>query len=151
MTKIISYLGNLSLQIELDNIKISVVNFAKLEAGSNWSVINHCHSDFEFHLVPRGRGYITIEGAELIVNKDEFYITGPYVMHSQVSDSKLPMEEYCLQCEIDFLGKNEGESKLFKEVLCATYTSVFKDGYGAIKIYEEIIKEVSKKAPGYIL
>ncbi|MBZ9685990.1 AraC family ligand binding domain-containing protein [Clostridium estertheticum] len=74
-------------------ININVISFAKLEAGSDWSVMNHCHSGFDFHIIPIGRGHINIQDTDLTVNKGEFYITGPYVMHSQVSDSEMPMEE----------------------------------------------------------
>lgn len=158
MEKIIKYLENVDLNIMIGGININIINFAKLEAGSDWSVMNHCHSDFEFHIIPSGRGHINIEDTELIVNKGEFYITGPYVMHSQVSDSEMPMEEYCLECEINIGNTSEEkyiasvkENQLLKDTFYTTYPCIFKDSCNAINIFEEIIKENEEKAPGYFL
>lgn len=157
MEKIIRYLENMNLIFTVGAMKITVVSFAKLEAGDDWSIINHCHSDFEFHLVPLGRGYVNIEGNDLTVNRGEFYITGPYVMHSQVCDKKMHMEEYCLECEIAVLDTQENnlilleENLLFKDILLTTYPRIFKDNYNAITIFEQIIKEDLEKPPGFIL
>lgn len=156
--KTIRYLENINLDITINGINVKVISFAKLEAGRDWSVINHCHSDFEFHLVPNGKGYINIEGEEFTVNKGEFYITGPYVMHSQVSDREMPMEEYCLECEINFLDTYisediiaSKENELLKNVLYTPYTYIFKDIYNSIGIFEEIINENLKRIPGFFL
>lgn len=158
MGDIVNFLENLDFNIALGNLNIKVVSLVKVDPDENWFVTNHSHADYEFHIIPQGKGYINIEGHDMEVNGSEFYITGPYIQHKQVSDRNNPMSEYCLECEINILENipdnfitSIQENRLLKEILSGSYPCTFKDIFGIAGMFEEIFKEAEGQKVGFIL
>ena len=62
------------------------------------SIPRHSHSrnSYEIHYIPFGRGNAVISGMSYDIVPNTLFITGPFVEHSQVPDSKDPMCEYCI-------------------------------------------------------
>ncbi|WP_211748179.1 AraC family transcriptional regulator [Paenibacillus sp. Marseille-Q4541] len=158
MEKIISYLTAKNFTISLSGLQIKVLDAAVLDAGPHWEKEAHFHTYFEFHMIKSGKGTVSIEGSTLPFQEGDFYITGPYVTHQQVSDPEDPLVEYCLQCKIRlsdtpdstyFLSSEDTE--FFINVLSATYPRTFQDNYGAMGLFDSIIKETSLKLPGFSL
>ncbi|MBR2259408.1 MAG: AraC family transcriptional regulator [Blautia sp.] len=56
----------------------------------------HSNTSYEIHYAERGRGSVTIGDRIYPVKSDTLYITGPGVMHAQISDRNEPITEYCL-------------------------------------------------------
>lgn len=158
MDKIISYLTAKNFTISLSGLQIKVLDAAVLDAGPHWKKEDHFHTYFEFHMIKSGKGIVSIEDSTLSFSEGDFYITAPYVTHEQVSDPIHPMVEYCLQCEISlsdtpdstYLNSSE-DTEFFINILSTTYPRTFQDNYGAIGLFESIIKETSLKLPGYSL
>jgi AraC family transcriptional regulator, transcriptional activator for feuABC-ybbA operon len=151
-------LENINLNILLGNLNIRVVTLVKVEPHAEWTVPNHSHSDFEFHIIPRGKGYLDIEGTKLKVGGGEFYVTGPYIQHRQVSDRADPMAEYCLECEINLLDTispeyvpSPMENRLLRETLSKSWPVIFQDTLGVASLFEEIFREAAAQEPGYLL
>ncbi|MDO8685168.1 MAG: AraC family transcriptional regulator [Clostridiales bacterium] len=149
---------NLNLNILFGNLNIKVLNLVKVSPNRDWYVPDHSHADFEFHIIPGGRGYIGIQGHDLAVNGGEFYITGPYMQHRQLSDKENPMAEYCLECEInvldsisDALTSSKQEIRLLKDILAIPYPVIFKDTEGISAIFEELFREAEEQAAGFYL
>lgn len=164
MSNFLHTLNNMNFNILLGNLNINVVNITKVLPEKEWFVADHAHSDFEFHIIPQGKGYINIEGHDIVVNGGELYITGPLVMHRQLSDKDDPMMEYCLECEIkiiddvagNFSGKEnysfpEEEGVLIKETLKNLYPASFKDNWGIALKFEEIFKEAEERNAGFFI
>jgi AraC-like DNA-binding protein len=147
---------NMKHSMYLGNLKIVVNRIVHVMPDENWQTTEHFHSDFEFHIIPEGKGYVQIEGTELEVHAGEFYITGPFVKHSQVSDKGNPMREYCLECEINIVNRtteeypvNRTENQLLISLLSKCHPRVFKDNKGICLKFAEMIKEEQEKALGY--
>lgn len=60
----------------------------------------HKHAEFEFHFIPRGKGIVTMDGAEHPFHEGTFYLTGPEVEHRQEADEIEGMDELCLHIDI---------------------------------------------------
>lgn len=58
----------------------------------------HSHSNvsYEIHYTERGRGTVTVDGQTYDVFPGRLYVTGPGVVHAQLSDPADPVVEYCL-------------------------------------------------------
>ncbi|MGZ9586430.1 helix-turn-helix domain-containing protein [Paenibacillus marinisediminis] len=158
MANIISYLTAKNFTISLSGLQIKVLDAAVLDAGPHWEKEDHFHTYFEFHMIKSGKGLVSIEGSTLSFQEGDFYITGPYVTHRQVSDPVDPMVEYCIQCEISLADTPDSnyfnsaeDTEFFINILSTTYPRTFQDNYGAIGLFESIINETSLKLPGYSL
>lgn len=73
-------------------------HLASFEPGE--VVGTHKHSTFEFHFIADGKGTVDIEGKSFNLHDGMFYLTGPDVLHRQVSDAMHPMKELCLHLDI---------------------------------------------------
>ena len=60
----------------------------------------HKHCDYEFHFIPSGKGTVELEEGIFPLQAGMFYLTGPHVVHQQVSDQWDPMYELCLHINI---------------------------------------------------
>lgn len=151
-------LEKLNFHFILGNLQIKVISLNIVPPDPSWQVPDHMHSAFEFHIIPEGKGYITLEGRAFEVNKGEFYITGPMICHRQTSDSENPMSEYCLECEIKVLQVSEKESsfmedegKFLKAVLSGPYPHAFKDVSNIRHSFEAILTEAEQQKAGYLI
>ena len=56
----------------------------------------HSRVSYEIHYTAEGQGTVIVKGEELPVKKGVLYITGPGVVHTQISNTDDPVIEYCL-------------------------------------------------------
>lgn len=153
-----SQIEALNLNILIGDLNVKVISLVVVNPYKNWYVSEHQHYDYEFHMIPSGRGYINIEGRSFEVNGGEFYITGPNVIHEQKTDPVNPMGEYCLECEINvaeeipnnYINSND-ETKAIIEILAKPFAESFKDEYDLPKLFEQLFIESENKRPGYYL
>ncbi len=148
----------MQLKVELGDLNIRVLHVNKEFPNKNWFVPEHDHECYELHIIPEGKGIIDIEGHTLQVSGGQFYLTGPYIKHTQKSDPKQPMAEYCFRFEIEPLGKESSglfatnmESKAIRNYLSHCYPTCFDDRSGTIQKCEEMFNELETKQIGYRL
>ncbi|MBP1974487.1 AraC family transcriptional regulator [Cohnella thailandensis] len=93
-------LDRLDLRFRWGNYGIRVLrcHLASFERGH--VIAAHKHSEYEFHFIPRGKGAVIIGDHRFELQEGAFYLTGPDVVHEQISDPEDPMFELCLHCEI---------------------------------------------------
>lgn len=151
-------LEKLNFNFTLGTLQLRVMSLNKVAPNPEWVVPDHVHSDYEFHIIPEGRGFINIEGTDFEVNGGEFYITGPMICHRQISDKENPMTEYCLECEIKVLKDPNiensfvaDESLFIKEVLSKAYPRSFKDIFLIKGIIENIFEEAEDQSAGFLM
>ncbi|MBE7026976.1 MAG: helix-turn-helix domain-containing protein [Ruminococcaceae bacterium] len=65
-----------------------------------WVVEKHSHNSYEMHFITKGKGTLLLDNERYELEKGIFYITGPSVFHSQISDDNNPMEEYGINITI---------------------------------------------------
>ncbi|MCL2361265.1 MAG: AraC family transcriptional regulator [Defluviitaleaceae bacterium] len=154
----IVYSNDIDFDFRVGNMRVRVVNISKESPDANWFLPEHVHHDYEVHIIEGGRGYISLDGEDFIVSKNELYITGPNVMHRQRSDKNDPMSELCIEFEIDHIGSKEGaafysqeESKHLIEVLSRKYTRPFHFEGEIIRDFYTIVENIEKKPFGHYL
>lgn len=61
-------------------------------------IANHSHSkdSFELHFVLDGKGTLIVDKTEYSLSKGTFYVTGAGIYHEQKTDTKSPLEEWCV-------------------------------------------------------
>lgn len=146
-------LRDMPLYIRMGALEIKVAAFTRVYPHPDWHTTLHSHADFEIHIIPSGKGKIEIEGNAFTVRGGDFYVTGPYVKHRQITDPQDPMAEYCLECEIRALPGHPlpaQEAEEVKNALAGVYPAPFP-GTEAVSLAEEIMQEDEARQAGYIL
>ena len=80
--------------------------------------ISFCEMNIEivrFHYIIDGKGTVTMEGSTFEIQKGEFYISAPFVKHEQKTNLESPMQEFCIECKIDFEGNADDVSPEMKK------------------------------------
>lgn len=67
----------------------------------HYLIAGHDHPFFEFHFCTSGMGDVTIEGKKYINRPGTFFITGPQVLHSQISPKETPTSELGFRVSIE--------------------------------------------------
>lgn len=133
-------------------IRVTIIRYSKIHDNSrSWTIPLHTQPDFEFHYILSGKGRVCAGGEEFTVKKDNIFFTLPYIPHWQSSASDSIMEEYCIECQIDFpdgISDALPESAQLKDFLSA-------QGFGAacgkghlLPMLKGLEEELSKKPAG---
>ena len=85
-----------SQAFELGSLQVAPVHVRIEQLRPVIAAHTHANASYEIHYTERGSGSVTIDGLTREVRKDTLYITGPGVVHAQVSDPSDPITEYCL-------------------------------------------------------
>lgn len=147
---------NVHFDLRIGDVEISVIRLSRVHPDRTWNVGDHAHNTFEFHYIPEGRGKIDIAGHSFEVTADQFYITDPYVIHRQASDAADPMEEYCIECEINVVDDDGLRDRAFKEDMAWVRSSLsrfhcygYNDTLGLRDRFEDIVREMQRKRAGF--
>lgn len=137
-------------------LKIHIIDINRVYPYKDWHVEEHYHDFYELHIIPRGHGRIILDGVTFEVAPEQFYLTGPYVTHEQISDPKDPMEEYCIQFSIkisDTVSSSGYQSELeaYRAILGASYPIAFPDHLQLYKTFERMMEEVEQAQIAYEL
>lgn len=93
-------------KMEYKGLILEITRFSKISDNDfAWMIPQHTHPDIELHYITKGKGRIQIGDAEFMVSKGDIFMTLPFVMHKQISDDKDIMEEYCIECQLEFSEK----------------------------------------------
>jgi AraC-like DNA-binding protein/quercetin dioxygenase-like cupin family protein len=144
----------MNFRFDIPDFEVYVSHVNRVGPDPTWQVPEHSHTCFELHIIPAGKGYITIEGHDLDVCGGEAYITGPYIKHAQTADPDDPMEECCMRFDLIPSGtrtEGSGESEQIKKYLSHCYPHVFQDRYRMAIKFEELFEEMERGDIGYRL
>lgn len=144
--------------INIGILSIHTIDLLKVNPSTPWNVDDHCHSFYELHIIPHGKGTITIDGTTFEVGSKQFYLTGPYVKHQQRSNPDDPMTEYCIQFEITIpsspaasIPGYQGELNSYRNILGTSYPCSFADIYSVYDSFDQIFEEVERADIAYQL
>lgn len=144
--------------INIGILSIHVIDLLKVRPDRTWHVEEHFHASYELHIIPYGKGSITLDGSTFSVGPGQFYLTGPYVKHEQRSDPENPMAEYCLKFDIRFPAEGavdtpgyQAELNTYRSILGTSYPRPFEDRYRLSAAFEEIFTEVEQADIAYAL
>lgn len=112
-----------------EGIRMSVNRVTRLEDPRSWEICAHAHLNFEFHYIFDGKGVICLGNNQFNISKGQFYICAPFIDHSQATDEKDSMKEYCIECKLDFEDpeESETESMFFAQLTTRLINNKFDD------------------------
>lgn len=151
-----SLLSHLNLSISLGGLRVKILSLIHVFPNPQWQVPCHSHPDLEIHMIPQGKGTVECEGSRFSVQAGDFYLTGPCIRHAQQTDPADPMEEFCLECEIEAAPEEEAdplsvqEATWLRDTLYGLYPRGFRDGT-VFRMLEEMLREDRERRPGYVL
>lgn len=89
-------LNNIELRLRFDNLHITIEQIG--HGIFHKSISRHCHGKnyYEAHFICGGKGALIVEDNTYPLKKGTIFMTGPNIIHEQLTDNADPMEEYCL-------------------------------------------------------
>ena len=85
-----------SWSFEMGSLQITPVHVRIEQLRPIIAAHRHSYVSYEIHYTERGRGTVTVDGQNYEVFPGLLYVTGPGVVHAQMSDPGDPVVEYCL-------------------------------------------------------
>ncbi len=136
----------LDIQINVDNIAISVLKIAYHCIKKPYPKHSHSSNSYEIHYIPEGIGTLLSNNQSYPLSVNSLYITGPHIEHEQIPDPTNPMYEYSIYLKIN-------PEDLTKDSILDTFCRYpFWIGYdheGLLMIFEQLIAELQNKRIGY--
>lgn len=108
----------------------------------------HMHPIVELHLIIAGKGELVLDDARYDLSEGDLFFTGPKVYHTQLTDPKDNMQEYCLMLE--FLPTDKSKLNEIAKFFLQKNFYICKDKHGIKFLFEEIEKETSLQQVGFI-
>lgn len=129
---------------ELGDLQIAPVHVRIEQLRPVIAAHTHSNTSYEIHYTRQGRGTVTIDGVSRPVEADTLYITGPGVVHSQVSEPASPIVEYCLYLNCRRVSHRDDPFALFAE----TAFWMGRDEGRLLPLLEQLIEENRRLQPG---
>jgi AraC-like DNA-binding protein len=142
-------LTSLDLKVEFNNVDIIVQWFRVMKNSGSWHIGRHVHSYIELHLIKEGSCRVVLDNGELIVQKDEFYISSPGVYHEQFGNNDGEFLEYCLCFDTEIKSGEDTEGSLLAKLINDSPCVSAQDAYGAIAAFDSALKEAFNMELGY--
>lgn len=146
---------SLDIKVHLESLKINVL-FIRFWPGTRPYIRNHCHGTYELHFIPQGKGILHTLERDYAIVPGTFFLTGPGIYHSQSSDPTDPINEYCINFDIETVQDEstsnlhyDNEMKEIAVVLQKTHFWFGKDDYNSTELFEKIYSELTERIMGY--
>ena len=150
--------NNINIRVGVGNLQFNILYIDYEAPRPSWHYGYHSHSSYELHLIPCGKGKLSVMGKDYELHSGSFYLTGPDVAHEQTADDTDPMSEYCINFEVRFfkreLGKNDfsikSEADKIYEILTNTSFWYGTDCFDTVYSFEKLMNEIDKGLIGCI-
>lgn len=137
-----------NIRFQLDNLKIKVMHINYGVFYKPFPKHRHGNRFYEAHLVTGGSGTLIADGCDYPLKGGVLYMTGPMVEHEQITNTKDPMDEYCIQFEItETKGTKQGKTA---RALKETVFWIGEDTQNIKRLFEMLTEESENKKIGYI-
>ena len=92
------YYSDLSVQL---GDYTATLDYAGCDEPWAWNTVRHSHTNYELHIISRGKGTLVTDEGKFEINGGTIYLTGPGVYHSQYSGADDPMDECALRFNLE--------------------------------------------------
>jgi AraC-like DNA-binding protein len=140
---------DLEISFKIDDVSFAVTNISNKLITSAYP--RHCHgkNSYEVHYIPIGYGTVIVDNVPYSISPNTLYITGPNVMHEQISDQQEPMSEYGIN--FDVVCRNENAGKGGKIGLFLANDFWFgQDSQNMAVVFRQIFDELTNRYTGYV-
>ncbi|MBW5445190.1 helix-turn-helix domain-containing protein [Cohnella sp. CFH 77786] len=145
------------IHLENTNLKIKVgglaLNVPYIHFGTFYrSFPEHIHSkrSYELHYIPLGQGTLIANGHRYPIVPGTLFMTGPDVVHEQITNPSAPMSEYCICFELlDHEPTRDPELDLMTETFVQTPFWFGQDTQNLMSLFDQLSIETTRKIIGY--
>lgn len=95
------------ISLRFGNLNISLIRMNHSVIVSDYPKHSHGRRFYEVHYIESGSGKFICSGTEYPVESGMLIMTGPFIVHEQITDLSNPMVEYCFEFEIKEIGRKE--------------------------------------------
>lgn len=142
--------SDLDIAFSIESVKFHV---SCLIYGCTFQIIqSHSHGSgcYEIHYIPSGRGRAIMDGQSYELSPGILYVTGPGVVHSQISDRSDPVWEYCIYFYISKMEKHpESLSLTIPQIFLNNRFWFGRDSQNILDTMEQLFREFDQKQMGY--
>jgi AraC-like DNA-binding protein len=140
---------DLRISFELSDIEFTILSIGEETILTPFPKHSHSKSSYELHYIKSGHGTLIADNVTYKVGPGTFFVTGPGVLHEQISDMDDPMVEYgmYLQAFVPGVVSKDNTMSLFLNTVFYICDAGQKPAY----IMEEIFKELRDTRYGYEL
>ncbi|MCA0753428.1 AraC family transcriptional regulator [Paenibacillus sp. N4] len=145
------------INVENMNVKLSLggllLNVLYVHYGYfHQSYVEHSHSmkSYELHYIPCGQGILAANGHKYPILPGTLYMTGPDIVHEQITDLSDPMAEYCICFEV--LAHTAGDDpdlSYIAEQFVHTSFWFGQDKQNLLQLFEQLSSETSNRYIGW--
>ncbi len=149
-------LSHYNLNFTLDNLQVTIHNFAaeSYDAASGYDT--HQHSCYELHYVQEGQGHVAFTDQSFELNPGDLFLLSPYTPHKQIVYNA-GMLIYTLRFGIQRLAPHtdtpttDDESLQLTELLEVSGNQLFDEQEQVAPMFESAFTEAHLKKPGYYI
>ena len=114
--------------VEFEGLRINIYRFSRISDTLEWEIPLHAHKNFELHYIFAGKGQVRLGMDDITVMAGDFYICAPFIQHSQKADGADPMQEYCIECEIECMETEQNTDRKVLGQLISLYGKCYSHG-----------------------
>ena len=92
---------DLRISFELSGVTFTILSISEETILTPFPGHSHSKNSFELHYIKKGKGTLIADNVTYQLDKGTFYVTGPEVVHEQISDTDAPMVEYGIYLQTD--------------------------------------------------
>lgn len=139
------------IKFTIDDIIFNALKI--VDEGHIASVPKHSHgsNSYEIHYVPDGNGFLNINGTAYRIEPNSLYVTGPHVIHEQITSKDNPMTEYCVYFNLQLPSRIIKDSTSIAGRFINTAFWFGQDRQDVLHTLQQIFLEMAQKRSGYIL
>lgn len=137
---------NLNLSFTMDDVSFTVLSISNEQMLEPIPRHSHSRNSYEMHYISYGCGTLIADDTTYKVTPGTFFMTGPQVLHEQISDPDDPMREYGVYLKVK-LPRKGTKNRLLRSFLQQS----FYFGTAGIELYDlmkKLIGELEQESDG---
>jgi len=150
------HIDNLDIKLTLDTLSLNVLYVKFGYFYRSMHAHSHSYGTYELHYIPSGSGKLIADGKSFDITPGTLFITGPNVVHEQITNPDDPMAEYCIFFEIlpGDIGattnrKLAKKEPLLQQALLNTPFWIGRESGFLMNMFEVLADQLSKKQIGW--
>lgn len=131
------------IEFKWNNVIFEITDLGGGELGENISMHSHAKNSYELHFITGGKGKLVTDNKEYHLKSGDFFITGPCVNHSQITDPLDKTQDVFVTIQAKDAKKANKIASLFLET-----SFCFCRNFG-MSTAKELLKEYREKKLDY--
>jgi AraC-like DNA-binding protein len=143
---------NMNVKLSLGGLLLNVLYVRFGYFYQSFAEHSHSMKSYELHYIPRGQGILAASGHKYPILPGTLYMTGPDIVHEQMTDLSDPMAEYCICFEV--LAHTAGDDPDLSFIADQFVQTSFwfgQDKQNLLQLFEQLSCETSNRYIGWYM